>query len=256
MGFGYERLRELRPDIVYVSMSGMGHTGPRSGWVSYADIVSAATGLTALTGWSSDQVVGVIYGHGDIVRDCRPRPPSSPHSSTGTARAAASTSTCRSWRRWPRTWAPASCRRPAPDGSRSRSATRTPRCRRTGSSGVSARTLVRDRRPRRRRLATPLRRARTSGLGGRRPVPHRGGTARTRNRDRRRDRDVDGAPARRDGRRPPPVRRSSRRGRPERPRPGRERPASAGTRLLRSRRPIPRSVASCTRAHRCGWAPR
>lgn len=67
MGFGYERLRELRPDIVYVSMSGMGHTGPRSGWVSYADIVSAATGLTALTGWSADEVVGVIYGHGDIV---------------------------------------------------------------------------------------------------------------------------------------------------------------------------------------------
>ncbi len=27
MGFGYERLRELRTDIVYVSMSGMGHTG-------------------------------------------------------------------------------------------------------------------------------------------------------------------------------------------------------------------------------------
>lgn len=67
MGFGYERLRELRPDIVYVSMSGMGHTGPRSGWVSYADIVSAATGLTALTGWSAAEVVGVIYGHGDIV---------------------------------------------------------------------------------------------------------------------------------------------------------------------------------------------
>lgn len=67
MGLGYERLRELRPDIVYVSMSGMGHTGPRSGWVSYADIVSAATGLTALTGWDADRVVGVIYGHGDIV---------------------------------------------------------------------------------------------------------------------------------------------------------------------------------------------
>ncbi|WP_280433921.1 CaiB/BaiF CoA-transferase family protein [Nocardia carnea] len=67
MGFGYEQLRALRPDIVYVSMSGMGHTGPRSGWVSYADIVSAATGLTALTGWSADEVAGVIYGHGDIV---------------------------------------------------------------------------------------------------------------------------------------------------------------------------------------------
>nr|WP_083905830.1 CoA transferase [Nocardia transvalensis] len=67
LGFGYQRLRELRPDIVYVSMSGMGHTGPRSSWVSYADIVSASTGLTALTGWHADDVVGVIYGHGDIV---------------------------------------------------------------------------------------------------------------------------------------------------------------------------------------------
>lgn len=67
MGLGYERLRELRPDIVYVSMSGMGHTGPRSSWVSYADIVSASTGLTALTGWNAEDVVGVIYGHGDIV---------------------------------------------------------------------------------------------------------------------------------------------------------------------------------------------
>ncbi|MEV5832730.1 CoA transferase [Nocardia sp. NPDC052112] len=67
MGLGYQRLRELRPDIVYVSMSGMGHTGPRSSWVSYADIVSASTGLTALTGWNADDVVGVIYGHGDIV---------------------------------------------------------------------------------------------------------------------------------------------------------------------------------------------
>ncbi|MFQ6398827.1 CoA transferase [Nocardia sp. KC 131] len=67
MGLGYERMRELRADIVYVSMSGMGHTGPLRGWVSYADIVSAAAGLTAMTGWSADEVVGVIYGHGDIV---------------------------------------------------------------------------------------------------------------------------------------------------------------------------------------------
>jgi len=67
MGLGYEQLRELNPDIIYVSMSGMGHTGPRKDWVSYADIVSASTGLTSLTGWNSDDVVGVIYGHGDIV---------------------------------------------------------------------------------------------------------------------------------------------------------------------------------------------
>ncbi|WP_433234351.1 CoA transferase [Actinomadura nitritigenes] len=67
MGLGYGALREIRPDIVYVSMSGMGHTGPRNGWVSYADTVSALSGLTGLTGWAPDDVVGVIYGHGDIV---------------------------------------------------------------------------------------------------------------------------------------------------------------------------------------------
>ncbi|WP_328437513.1 CoA transferase [Streptomyces sp. NBC_00444] len=67
LGLGYEALREINPGLVYVSMSGMGHTGPRSGWVSYADTVSASGGLTGLTGWGPDDVVGVIYGHGDIV---------------------------------------------------------------------------------------------------------------------------------------------------------------------------------------------
>ncbi|MEV0479908.1 CoA transferase [Streptomyces sp. NPDC050508] len=67
LGLGYEELRRVNPDLVYVSMSGMGHTGPRNGWVSYADTVSASAGLTALTGWGPDDVVGVIYGHGDIV---------------------------------------------------------------------------------------------------------------------------------------------------------------------------------------------
>ncbi|MDH6626195.1 crotonobetainyl-CoA:carnitine CoA-transferase CaiB-like acyl-CoA transferase [Streptomyces sp. LBL] len=67
LGLGYEELRRINPDIVYVSMSGMGHTGPRNGWVSYADTVSASGGLTGLTGWGPDDVVGVIYGHGDIV---------------------------------------------------------------------------------------------------------------------------------------------------------------------------------------------
>ncbi|MGY0055288.1 CoA transferase [Streptomyces sp. LZ34] len=67
LGLGYDTLREINPRLVYVSMSGMGHTGPRSGWVSYADTVSASSGLTGLTGWGPDDVVGVIYGHGDIV---------------------------------------------------------------------------------------------------------------------------------------------------------------------------------------------
>ncbi|WP_217548145.1 CoA transferase [Streptomyces sp. GbtcB6] len=67
LGLGWDTLRELNPRLVYVSMSGMGHTGPRAGWVSYADTVSASSGLTGLTGWGPGDVVGVIYGHGDIV---------------------------------------------------------------------------------------------------------------------------------------------------------------------------------------------
>lgn len=67
LGLGYEELCRINPNLVYVSMSGMGHTGPRNGWVSYADTVSASAGLTGLTGWGPDDVVGVIYGHGDIV---------------------------------------------------------------------------------------------------------------------------------------------------------------------------------------------
>ncbi|MFJ4790230.1 CoA transferase [Streptomyces sp. NPDC088794] len=67
LGLDYEELTRINPDLVYVSMSGMGHTGPRNGWVSYADTVSASGGLTGLTGWGPDDVVGVIYGHGDIV---------------------------------------------------------------------------------------------------------------------------------------------------------------------------------------------
>jgi len=67
LGLGYDTLRKINPRLVYVSMSGMGHTGPRAGWVSYADTVSASSGLTGLTGWGPDDVVGVIYGHGDIV---------------------------------------------------------------------------------------------------------------------------------------------------------------------------------------------
>ncbi|MFD8817831.1 CoA transferase, partial [Streptomyces sp. NPDC059627] len=67
LGLGWDTLREINPRLVYVSMSGMGHTGPRAGWVSYADTVSASSGLTGLTGWGPGDVVGVIYGHGDIV---------------------------------------------------------------------------------------------------------------------------------------------------------------------------------------------
>jgi crotonobetainyl-CoA:carnitine CoA-transferase CaiB-like acyl-CoA transferase len=49
-GFGYERLRELRPDVVYVSNCGFGHEGPYSAFKTWGPIVQACCGLTFESG--------------------------------------------------------------------------------------------------------------------------------------------------------------------------------------------------------------
>jgi crotonobetainyl-CoA:carnitine CoA-transferase CaiB-like acyl-CoA transferase len=49
-GFGYDRLRELRPDIVYVSNCGFGHEGPYSAFKTWGPIVQACCGLTFESG--------------------------------------------------------------------------------------------------------------------------------------------------------------------------------------------------------------
>ncbi len=50
LGFGYERLRELREDIVYVSNSGFGATGPYASFKSWGPIAQAVSGLTFESG--------------------------------------------------------------------------------------------------------------------------------------------------------------------------------------------------------------
>lgn len=67
LGLGYDRLKEEREDIVVVSMSGMGHTGPWRDYVSYADAISALSGWTALTGELGRPPVGIVYGLADII---------------------------------------------------------------------------------------------------------------------------------------------------------------------------------------------
>ena len=49
LGFGYDRLRELREDVVYVSNCGFGHTGPYREFKSWGPVAQAVSGLT----WSS-----------------------------------------------------------------------------------------------------------------------------------------------------------------------------------------------------------
>ncbi len=65
LGFGYERLRELRPDIVYVSNCGFGHTGPYRSFKSWGPIAQAVSGLTHTSGLPQQEPAGWGYSYMD-----------------------------------------------------------------------------------------------------------------------------------------------------------------------------------------------
>jgi crotonobetainyl-CoA:carnitine CoA-transferase CaiB-like acyl-CoA transferase len=50
MGFGYERLKELKPDIVYVQQSGLGQAGVYGRLRCYGPVAAAFAGLTEMSG--------------------------------------------------------------------------------------------------------------------------------------------------------------------------------------------------------------
>jgi crotonobetainyl-CoA:carnitine CoA-transferase CaiB-like acyl-CoA transferase len=49
-GLTYERLDELRPEVIYARMSGYGHSGPHAGYRSYGPVVQAVSGLSYISG--------------------------------------------------------------------------------------------------------------------------------------------------------------------------------------------------------------
>lgn len=64
LGLGYEELRKVRPDIIMISMSGYGRTGPEAGYVSYGPAQVPLSGLSSLTGYAGwpPMHVGISYG--------------------------------------------------------------------------------------------------------------------------------------------------------------------------------------------------
>ena len=48
LGFGYEAVKALKPDIIYTHCVGFGSTGPYAGLQAYDDVIQAATGTTTL----------------------------------------------------------------------------------------------------------------------------------------------------------------------------------------------------------------
>lgn len=51
MGFGYEVVRQIKPDIIMISLSGYGDSGPYADYIAYGPAQVPLSGLSSLTGY-------------------------------------------------------------------------------------------------------------------------------------------------------------------------------------------------------------
>ena len=57
----------MKPDLIMVSMSGMGQTGPWRDFVAFGPTIQALSGITYLTSFVPDSPIGLGYSHADHV---------------------------------------------------------------------------------------------------------------------------------------------------------------------------------------------
>jgi crotonobetainyl-CoA:carnitine CoA-transferase CaiB-like acyl-CoA transferase len=67
LGFGYERLREINEQVVYVSNSGFGKSGPYSDFKSVGQVVQACTGLSFVSGLPDQPPAGWGFAYMDHI---------------------------------------------------------------------------------------------------------------------------------------------------------------------------------------------
>jgi crotonobetainyl-CoA:carnitine CoA-transferase CaiB-like acyl-CoA transferase len=65
LGFGYERLKEIRPDVIYVSNCGFGHSGPYRAFKTWGPVVQAVSGLTFTSGLPDAEPAGYGFSYMD-----------------------------------------------------------------------------------------------------------------------------------------------------------------------------------------------
>jgi benzylsuccinate CoA-transferase BbsF subunit len=65
MGLSYEKMKELRPDVIYVSNCGFGHVGPYASFKTWGPIVQAVSGLTFSSGLPDREPAGWGYSFMD-----------------------------------------------------------------------------------------------------------------------------------------------------------------------------------------------
>lgn len=65
MGLGYEVLKQIKPDVIMIAMSGYGASGPESAYVSYGPAQVPLSGLSSLTGFPGFPPMHVGFSYGD-----------------------------------------------------------------------------------------------------------------------------------------------------------------------------------------------
>lgn len=65
-GLGYEALREIKSDIIAISMSGFGHTGPHQDYVSYGPTLQALSGYTLAMRHPGGEPAGWGFSYSDM----------------------------------------------------------------------------------------------------------------------------------------------------------------------------------------------
>lgn len=66
-GMDFQKLKEVRPNIIMLSMSGMGQTGPWKNHVAFGPTVQSLGGLTYLTSFEEDSPLGSGYALADHI---------------------------------------------------------------------------------------------------------------------------------------------------------------------------------------------
>ena len=66
-GLNYDNLKKVKPNIIMVSMSGMGQTGPWRDFFAFGPTIQALSGITYLTSFVPDSPTGLGYSHADHV---------------------------------------------------------------------------------------------------------------------------------------------------------------------------------------------
>ena len=66
-GMDFQKLKEVRSDIIMLSMSGMGQTGPWKNYVAFGPTVQSLGGLTYLTSFEEDAPLGSGYAFSDHI---------------------------------------------------------------------------------------------------------------------------------------------------------------------------------------------